>query len=201
MTGSITCYLRDLRNATGEADRERARRELWRRAYEYLVGVARKVVTQEDAEEVASDSLARFFAKAEAGEVSRLENRQDFWSLLHVSARNRALNRRRDSTTERRGGGHHRAPGEALDHQPAPAGTPADVDDPEEVWAFLEFLVGLGRDPQLREVAYLTYCEGLDPASVCRELGISQATYYRKHKLMLNAVEQFEEGLRHPPAD
>jgi RNA polymerase sigma factor (sigma-70 family) len=200
MAGSITVYLRDLRNAAGEPQREQARRELWRRAYDYLVGLAQKVVAREDAEEVASDSLGTFFSRAEAGALPRLDSRQDFWALLSTSTRNRALNRSRDNRTARRGGGWSRMPADAIDQQPAPQAGAAGVDDPEEMWTFLEFLVELGNDPELRDIAYLKYCEGREPAFICQELGISQATFYRKHARMLNAVELFEQKLRQAEA-
>jgi DNA-directed RNA polymerase specialized sigma24 family protein len=201
VTGSITNCLRDLRHAASEAERERARTELWHRAYEHLIHLAQNVVVREDAEEVASDALGKFFRKAQEGAFPRLEGRQDFWALLHAITRNQALNRRRDNSAERRGGQWGKVGGAALEHQAAPEGLPAGapcVEDSEEVWAFLQFLVDLGRDAVLRDLAYLKYYEGREPSLICRELGVSQATYYRKHNQVLNAVALFEEKLRRP---
>jgi RNA polymerase sigma factor (sigma-70 family) len=201
MAGSITLCLHRLRAAGPGEERERARRDLWRRSYDVLVRLAEQLVAREDAEDVTSKALATFFKKADGWSFRAMDSSAHFWALLKACVRNEALHLLEAAQAQKRGGGRARAGDGALAGVAAstlPPGEEPDAEDPQAVWAFLSFLDRLGDEPHLREIAFQEYYLGRAPAEVSQGLGVSQATFYRKRQRLLATVELFEEQLRHP---
>ena len=93
MSATITRYLLALRYPATEQDREQAQRELWQRGYEAMVRFARRLLSRQDAEEVAADAFRRVFEdirdRTDRGEL----HGSDFWQLLRTITRHGAITR------------------------------------------------------------------------------------------------------------
>lgn len=179
MSGTTSHFLHDLQEADVEVQ-TRAQYELWQRGYEAMVGLARRLLSPQDAEEVASTAFLHVFQNVQQRPDIRQMRSSDFWNLLRAVTRNEARSRLRFNRRKKRVGVSY-LPSENLQQHPVPSLPLTEAEKEQSALdRFLLFLDELREDPQLRDVAFLRYGKQADPAAIAGELGISKATVYRR---------------------
>src|SRR5262245_45500722 len=113
--GDVTRRLRQLK----QGDRS-AVRELWRRYFADLVGLARKQLRgaprrAADEEDVALSAFDSFCRAAEAGRFPELDDRDDLWRVLVMLTVRKAADRANHERRQKRGGGAVAAVSELAD--------------------------------------------------------------------------------------
>lgn len=112
---SVSRYFEQLR--TGDGD---AARELWKRFFPRLHGLARKTLAGypqriADAEDAAQSAFISFWQRAERGEFGNDLDRHNLWNLLGVITVRKALKQVKRERTQKRGGGLVRGESELAD--------------------------------------------------------------------------------------
>jgi RNA polymerase sigma factor (sigma-70 family) len=195
--GSVTALLARLKDGDHEAARQ-----LWRRYYPRLVGLARKklqgaprrVADEEDAALSAFDSFCR---RAEQGHFPDLKDRDGLWALLVVLTARKAADLLRHQQRDKRGGGLVRGDSAlepttgdsgagGLDEVPGEEPTPLEAALlAEEV----ESLLGRLRDPALRQLA-VWKLEGYTNAEIAARMGCSEPTVERRLAIVRRLLKE-----------
>jgi DNA-directed RNA polymerase specialized sigma24 family protein len=179
--GSITRCLAQLR-----AGDRAAAQELWDRYFRRLVGLAREALrglprrAAQDEEDAALSAFDSFYRRAEAGEFSWMEDRDDLWNLLLVVTVRKALNLARRERRARRGGGRVLALSEL--EGPGIEAVLGDEPTPElaaQVAEEYTRLLNVLGDETLRGVA-VWKMEGYTNAEIAARLGRVETTVERK---------------------
>jgi DNA-directed RNA polymerase specialized sigma24 family protein len=195
---SVTRWIRGLQAGDGDAARP-----LWDRYFERLVRLARSrlegglPLRAADHEDVALSAFASFCRRAEQGQFSELENRDNLWPLLAKITVRKAAALARHECRRKRGGGAVR--GESAwagqDDEDGAAGIEqvlAADPTPESVVACAEqcdHLLGRLTDPTLRSVA-LWKLQGHSNREIADVLGVVERTVERK----LAAIRELWHG-------
>lgn len=194
---SITLWIADLK----EGDDDQAQREIWKRYFQRLMGLARLKLGDaprraEDEEDVAVSALHCFFAGVGAGKFPELRDRTNLWPLLAKIAARKAINQRRGALRQKRGGGRVRGESLFVDADDASAWglaevladdiTPAHLVELEEQRSRLFAALP---DDTLREVA-LKKLEGHQNAEIADQLSVTERTVERKLQRIRNLWTQ-----------
>lgn len=185
--GSITVYLRKLR----EGDREAAR-VLWDRYFRRLVGLARDRLRgfadgHDAAEDVALSAFDSVYRRAELGQYEQLDDRGNLWSLLFVVTVRKAIDHARREV--RRPDTPGRILGLTDLDENDVAGVLGTEPTPElaaQVADECRRLLDLLRDDSLRSVALLKM-EGYTNREIAGQLGVVEETIERKLKRIRKA--------------
>ena len=185
--GSVTHWIRDLRDGN---DVDSAARELWRRYFDRLVGLARARLHAAprgpaDEEDVALSAFDSFCHGVAEGRFTDLGGRDDLWRLLVTMTVRKAVNRVKHERRQKRGGG--RVVGEAALDGTDPVSDPfarvvGREPSPELAAMMIDEcrrLLGSLRDDSLRRVALLKM-EGYDNEEISTRLNCGLRTVERK---------------------
>ncbi|MEM8943847.1 MAG: ECF-type sigma factor [Planctomycetota bacterium] len=184
---SVTMWIADLK----EQSDDHAQREIWKRYFQRLVGLARFKLGDaprraQDEEDVAVSALNCFFAGIGAGKFPELRDRTNLWPLLAKITARKAINQRRDAMRLKRGAGRVRGESLFLNADDASALGLADAIADDLTPAYLATLeeerVRLFAslpDDVLRTVAQKKL-EGFQNAEIAQDLGVTERTVERK---------------------
>lgn len=184
--GSVTHWIKQLQSGG-----EEAARELWRRYFHRLVGLAREKLRGSprrvaDEEDVALSAFDSFCRQAEQGRFPGLHDRDGLWRLLVVLTARKAGHLRRDQERLKRGGGQEgdwdEAFGEAISREPGPEDAAIAAEEHCRLMAALN-------DDRLRQVAQLRL-EGFSVEEIAEAVGYAPRSIKRKLQLVREVWEK-----------
>jgi len=174
--GSITRLV----EAVQEGDQQAASR-LWEKYFRRLAGLARKQLgdfrRHADEEDVVLSAFATFCRRAQQEEFVSCHDRDDFWRLLSLITKRKAINLVRHERARRRGGGTVRGQPiveDAIDEGPTPAMVAELLDEMRHL------LDALRREDQTLCLIAQRKFEGLNNEQIAAELSRSVRTVERK---------------------
>jgi DNA-directed RNA polymerase specialized sigma24 family protein len=142
----------------------------------------------EDEEDAALSALDSFCARARAGKVHDLANRNQLWKLLVTITVRKIYDQRKRATALKRGGtdGQGAAAGveQAISKLPAPD---AQAELADTYRAAMDALDG---DPELTKIAEMEL-EGRTRAEIAKALGLTDRTIYRKLQVIHDQWNRF----------
>ncbi len=168
-----------------------AQQEIFRRSWPRLVPMIskrlnRKYCGMADEEDVALSAMNSFFEGARNNEFSKLENRDDFWSLLLTIAYRKACKHPRHEKAEKRGGGNVVNEAALAMKQSESFVSPLEKESQpseEEIALRVDEMMEDLQDPVARQVVVLRL-QGCTDAEIAVKLRCSEAKIRRKRELV-----------------
>lgn len=185
---SIIQWIRDL-----ESGDEEAANQLWNRYFTRLVTLARNRMQNQprritDEEDIALSVFNSLCRGAEAGNFSRITDRDDLWALLLTVTKRKIVNYVQKETALKRGGGEVRGESVFSKTHEAWGIDQLTGEEPTAEFAALldeehQRLLNLLDDEILSQVA-VKRMEGYADDEIAKELGVAPRTIRRKVKLI-----------------
>ncbi len=174
--GSITRLLL----AVQQGD-EQAASSLWERYFHRLAGLARKQLgpfrKHADEEDVVLSAFATFCRRVQEGEFVYCQDRDDFWRLVSLITKRKAINLVRHELAQRHGGGNVKGQSVlagAIDQEPTPAFVAELLDEMRQLLDVLR-----RKDQTLCLIAQRKF-EGFSNEQIAAELSRNVRTVQRK---------------------
>lgn len=188
---SVTTWIAQVKLGDDEAARK-----LWQKYHSALLELARKLLRfarrrEADEEDVVQEVFDAFFRAAHEGQLTQLNDREDFWKLISKITENRVRDQRRRQRRLKRGQGKVRGESALLapDDSAARRGIEQVADSrptSDALDALLEELCGMFEqlgEPLVAETIALR-ADGWSHEQIARKLDISVPTVRRKLRLM-----------------